>query len=169
MKEIEIRLDWQDVDLARLQGMLSGRFHGRYAWPLTIFAVLFVAIFGYRLLALRFGPGGTGLVAAGLALIVFAGIARWLNARVRRAIMAAPARRTPSTLVLTVDGIAGSGTLMAGRIPWRHVVDVVDSPKALLVLFSPVEFIPLPDSGLPDGMTRSALRTQIADWRTAAA
>jgi len=169
MNEIEVALDWREVDVAKIQSMLSNRFFGFWGW--TAVSVVTGATAGVGILFLwrLLGPGGSGIIAVGLAVIVFALLATRLQNKLRRAMFDVPARQEPSSITLDAAGIAAPGALIAGRIPWRWVTEIVDSEDILLVLFSPMEFIPLADSGLPDGMTRERLKAQIKTWREAAA
>ncbi len=169
MNEIEVGLDWREIEAAKIQSMLSNRFFGFWGW--TAVSVITGAAAGLAIVVLGrvMGPGGSGVIAIGLALIVFALLAMRLQNKLRRAMSDVPARQEPSSVTLDGAGISGPGALIAGRIPWRWVTEIVDSEDILLVLFSPVEFIPLADSGLPDGMTRAKLKAQIETWREAAA
>jgi hypothetical protein len=52
---------------------------------------------------------------------------------------------------------------------WDCVIDVVQYRDLMLLLLSPVEYIPFPISDLPDGLAIDALLKQIEDWRAATA
>jgi hypothetical protein len=169
MNEIEVALDWREIEAAKIQSMLSTRFFGRRGWRFVGFVATLTGIFSYFLGAVLLGPGASGALAVLAAILVFALLATRLQNKLGRAMFDLPARQQPSAVMLDAAGIAAPGALIAGRIPWRWVTEIVDSDDTLLVLFSPVEFIPLADSGLPDGMTRETLKAQIETWREAAA
>lgn len=166
--EIVVALDWREIDASRIQGRLAARFHGRWTWFFIGFAALFVALFCQGVLERVIGNGASGFLAACLGALVFIAMAQRQNKRLIRAMSAAPARQEASQISVGPDGIAAPGALAAGRIPWRWVTDVVEDEVGLLVLFSPLEFIPLVDASLPDGMARGTLKARIDAWREAA-
>jgi len=97
---------------------------------------------------------------------------RFLNAYWRKKLMremdAAPIRQGTRSVVLSADGISSPSSLIVGVMRWSDITDVAEQSDLTLLLFSPIEYIPLPDAGLPEGLTRAALLTQIASWRDAA-
>jgi len=171
MNEIEVARDWREVDVAAIQRKLNSRFHGRWAWFLVGFASVFVAVLGLVLIGTvspTLGPGTNGAFAVFIGVFAFILLAQRLQRKLMRAMFDVPARREPSVITLNAEGIAAPGALIAGRMPWRWVTEIVDWHDALLVLISPVEFIPLADSGLPAGMTREKLKAPIETWRETA-
>ncbi|MCF6234341.1 MAG: YcxB family protein [Rhodobacteraceae bacterium] len=174
MNAIEIkrdRGDRGDTDDARIARYLAARFYGRWSSILILGAAMVVVLAG--ILAVEFLlPRGhvppNWLVAfAPLSFAVFAGA--WLNTRrrnkLRRALNDAPIRRESRSVILSDLGIADIATVPGAAMPWRFVTGVVEYRDMVLLLLSPTEYIPLPVSGLPDGLDRAALLQQIAEWR----
>lgn len=85
-----------------------------------------------------------------------------------RAVYSAPIRQGVHSITMTADGINSPSSLVAGTLGWSKITEVIEVSDTTLILFSPIEYFPLPDSGLPDGMTRADLLDQIKQWRDAA-
>jgi len=82
---------------------------------------------------------------------------------------AAPIRTKCEFLYLSEYGVSDYGPPQKGNMSWDYVIDVVQYRDLMLLLLSPVEYIPFPISDLPDGLAIDALLKQIEDWRAATA
>lgn len=89
-------------------------------------------------------------------------IARRLR-QMHRLVVAAPIRRLPVRYVVSARGIMRNGALT----PWEMIVGVDTMPGMTLLLLSPFEAMPVPDTHLPTGVTSDALRRAIEGWRSA--
>lgn len=171
MSTIEIKRDWTEVNRPAIARYLTSRFYGR--WPriivlgVAMLAVLTGILAAELLLPRQYVPPNWLVAFAPLSLAVFVG--SWLNTRWRnklyRALNAAPIRRDNPGVRLSEHGISEPGLSSAAVLPWRFVTEVLGYKDMVLLLVSPTEYIVLPDSGLPDGLSRSALLQQIARWR----
>ncbi|PIE08619.1 MAG: hypothetical protein CSA74_01335 [Rhodobacterales bacterium] len=170
MNEITLALDWSEVDVKRIGAELSKRFHGRWAGVLTVFLFVFATVvtFGVAETVSPETGSSNGIWALFVGALVFSLRARQMNRKLMKAFHAAPVRQEVSTITLNAEGITAPGAMIAGQMPWRWITEIVEREDALLLLFSPVEFIPLPDKGLPEGMTRAALKAQLETWHAAA-
>ena len=174
MSAIEIKRDRGEIDDAGIARYLASRFHGRWSRILVLGAAMVVMLAG--ILAVEFllprqdVPPNWLVAFTPLSFAVFAGA--WLNTRrrnkLRRALNNTPIRRESRSVILSEQGISDIATMPGAALPWRFVTGVLEYRNMVLLLLSPIEYIPLPVSGLPDGLDRAALLDQIAEWRKAA-
>ncbi len=170
MNEIAVALDWREIDVKQIGAELRFRFFGLRASVVSWVLAACATVAGLAIADAvnpELGPSVNGAVAilAGALVLRLRGL--YLYRKLMRAILAAPCRQEASTIILDAEGITAPGALVYGRMPWRWITEIVERKDALLLLFSPVESIPLPDKGLPEGMTRAALKVQLETWRAA--
>ncbi len=175
MSAIEIRRDWSRIDHAAIARFLARRFYGPV--PRILVMVAGVAAFGAGLLLARALHPASFVHArwvAGLVPVSFMlASVHFLNGiwrrKLSRAVVGAPFRRENRKVILSARGICEFGPNDGSALNWRHVSDVVPYGKdTVLLLLSPLEYIPLQMDGLPPGVSRDALLERIAGWRSAA-
>jgi len=166
MSEVEVRLDWREIDNDKMGSILERRFLGYRSLTATGLVAGITTAAVMFMLAAYAPPLTIGIFGTLILLLVIVTV-RPIQ-KVKQAVSEAPIRQQTTTVIIGPEGIAAPGALVLGRIPWHHVIDVVETETALLILFSPVEYIPLADDSLPAGMPRAALAGQIGNWRKAA-
>jgi hypothetical protein len=97
-----------------------------------------------------------------LAMTILNGI--WKK-RLFREISQSPFRRKNRSVFLSKHGVSDFGPPHKNGLIWDYITEVVPYKNLVLLLLSPVEYIPLQMDGLPDGMTRESLLYQIGKWR----
>ena len=150
---------------------LIGRFHGRLRPWLMALAGLLGFLGGFYAMALAFGrdslpPGGASwILPAFVGLLCAIAVEDWNGARLRRAVRSAPFRQRQRDIRITLSeaGLHDGCTLFR----WSDIVEIVEFPGALLLLFSPLEYIALPYDSLPSHVSPEGLRTRIDGWRSA--
>ncbi len=104
-----------------------------------------------------------------MLVVVFLGL-MFINRKLRRRIYeSAPMFDRPWTVQLSVEGMHSHGPYTSGRTEWAAVVDVVEAKTATIVSLGGGGFVPLPNAGLPEGVTQHELLRRIDAWRSAAA
>ena len=173
MSEIVIKRDWGEINRAGIARFLNSRFYGRWPRIIILGVALMVLVAGILaaefLLPRRHVPPNWTVAFAPLYFAVVAAVllnARWRR-RLYRALNDAPIRRENLPVRLSRQGISDTGMAPETAMPWRFVTGVVEYRDMVLLLLSPTEYIPLPDSGLPDGLGRAGLLEQIGKWREA--
>jgi len=172
MDVIEIKRDWDKVKRQKITRFLTKRYYG--LWPsLAIWGVaLAVLVAGMQivdhLLPYRYQQHNwltamAPMYFAFLAMAILNGI--WKN-RLFREISQAPIRRKNRSVFLSRHGISDFGTPRENELVWDYITEVVPYKNLVLLLLSPVEYIPLQMDGLPDGMARESLLEQIEKWRS---
>jgi len=175
MSVIEIKRDWSKINRPKINRFLARRFYGW--WPavtitLLLAIILTVGILGIQyFLPEKYYPQDW---LAAFVLFYFMAIAlSMLNGfwkkKLLRNMAAAPIRTKCESLFLSEYGVSDYGPPQKGNMSWDYVIDVVQHRDLVLLLLSPMEYIPFPISSLPDGLTSDALLKQIEDWRAATA
>ena len=107
-----------------------------------------------------------------LAAALF-GLAIWVRRRRLQAHVVATAGKTwsrqgPRTMTIDGTGIASAGAGYASSLAWSMVTDVIKVGPHTVMVFSPYEFVAIPDAALPVSLTPEAFLVRIADWRARA-
>jgi len=168
---IEIQRDWGELDRPKINRFLTKRYYG--LWPgIVIWGVaLFVLVAGIltvdHLLPHRFQQRNW---LAAMAPIYFAFLAMTIlntlwKKRLFQDLIETPLRRNNRSVFLSENGVSDFGPPQENDLVWSYITDVVPYKNLVLLLLSPVEYIPLQMDGLPDGMTRESLLEQIEKWR----
>lgn len=173
MDEIIVAIKWADINHAKINKVLAKRFYG---WlPAFIIPLVAIATFTILTIALK-SYLGAKTFHLGMSIAVFPVFAAFfvtgrLNAywkkKLMRAVSSAPIRQGVHSIIMTADGITTPNSTVIGTLGWSKITEVIEVSDTTLILFSPIEYFPLPDSDLPDGITRAALLDQIAKWREA--
>ncbi|WP_457649288.1 hypothetical protein [Profundibacter sp.] len=170
---IEIKRDWDKVKRPKITRFLTKRYFG--LWPsIAIWSVaLAVLVAGMQivdhLLPYRYQQHNwlaamAPMYFAFLAMTILNGI--WRKCLFRK-ISQAPIRRKNRSVFLSEYGVSDFGPPRKNELTWDYITEVVPYKNLILLLLSPVEYIPLELDGLPDGMTRESLLEQIEKWRKA--
>jgi hypothetical protein len=72
------------------------------------------------------------------------------------------------TVALSVSGFRTRGPYTQGHTEWAAVVDVLETKTATIISLGAGGFVPLPNAGLPEGVTQAELLRRIDAWRAAA-
>jgi len=175
MDEIVIKIDWTQINRPKIYRQLTKRYYGTAPRLIIIAAAMALLILSFIVMRATFGPSFFPQNGANYIFpLMCAGIGmRVLNNHWRKKLLheldSAPVRQGIRSVILTPDGVTSPSSLILGSINWPEITEVVELPDTTLILFSPLEYIPLPDNGLPSGLTRAALLDQIAEWRKASA
>ena len=172
MSVIEIKRDWGSINRPKINRFLTKRYYG--VWPsIVIWGVaLLVLVAGIltvdHLLPHRFQQRNW---LAAMAPMYFAFLAMTIlnslwKKRLLRSMEEAPLRSNNRSVFLSEHGVSDFGPPHEDGLIWDYITDVVPYNNLVLLLLSPVEYIPLQMDGLPEGMTREAFLDQIAKWRT---
>lgn len=171
MDEIEIQCDWSKIPRQKYSNLLAKRFYGwlpQILIPVTGVMTAFLVILVLRAIvnptdlpaswAVAFVPFYLGYIVAKL-------MNDYWKRRLFKALGSAEIRRQGQSIFLSKHGISISGFDDNYPVGWPVVTEVVETKDTTLLLMSPTEYFPLPDEGLPSGLTRPALLEQIAEWR----
>ena len=173
MSVIEIRRDWSKINRSKINKFLARRFYGW--WPIVTITLLLAIILSAGVLGIQYFLPARYYPKSWLAAFVlfyFVAIALsilngfWKKKLLAR-MAAAPIRTKCKSLYLSEYGLSDYGPPQEGNMSWDYVIDVVQHRDLVLLLLSPVEYIPFPINDLPDGLTSDALLKQIEDWRAA--
>jgi hypothetical protein len=153
MTPIEITFDWKDVNQAAAAKALA-----RNAQPpmwQTLALLVGGALLAYLFDTFVVGSNGTGGVW-GFGIGVYACIAwNWLRFRITaKGIANSPTRASTMTLSLDQDGYSAKTELSHGWTAWSTVKAIKPTKDMIVVAVGTVEYFPILDSALPDGMTR---------------
>ena len=168
---IEIKRDWGKIKRQKITRFLTKRYYG--LWPgLAIWGVALAVLVGGmqivdHLLPNRYQQHNwlaamAPMYFAFLAMTILNGI--WKK-RLFREISQAPLRRKNRSVFLSKYGVSDFGPPHENDLIWDYITEVVPYKNLVLLLLSPVEYIPLQMDGLPDEMTRESLLEQIEKWR----
>lgn len=169
MTAITVMVDWQALPSPRIQARLVRR-----ADPVWFRAVLLIAPLAAYALGVSITISATDgdfrlayLWPFLLPILVFLALTIVRRRRLQKMMRMAPIRLGEGRILLDETGFSAPGARIIGGLSWDMVVDVVEDPVGLLLLISPIEYIPLPDAGLPEGMSRADLLARISGWRGA--
>ena len=169
--EVEIKRDWDKIKHAEISHVLTERFFGPkpgvFEW-LRIFAVMLATILVIdRFLPYQVQPRNwiIGIAPVLFVILIELSLKSFRARRLLRAITNAPIRRKNRSVFLSRHGISDFGTPRENELVWDYITEVVPYKNLVLLLLSPVEYIPLQMDGLPDGMARESLLEQIEKWR----
>ena len=174
MSVIEIKRDWGAINRPKINRFLTKRYYG--LWPgIVIWGVaLLVLVAGIltvdHLLPHRFQQRNWLAVMAPMyfAFLAMTILNSLWKKRLFRQLEEAPLRSNNRSVFLSEHGVSDFGPPQENGLIWDYITDVVPYKGLVLLLLSPVEYIPLQMDGLPVGMTRESLLEQIAKWRTKA-
>lgn len=100
-------------------------------------------------------PIALGLIGATLAARDYnAGLAKKLWDDLQNA----PFYAKPKSFELTHDGVRGFEVNM---IEWSLISQILEYSSGVALLYTPAHYVPIPDRALPDGVSRTALLTEI--------
>lgn len=165
---LHLTYSWQDIPVAKLHARLTNRFYGPLRWIVLILA-LTVLFSTFTLLSARVFPGETQgqlpTILAALACAVTLGVGNTLgHKRLQAALLEAPIRQKDCSLAINAYGIAAAGGALHSSADWTDVTEVVELGSFVLIMLSPLEYIPIPDFALPPDMTRADLVVQLRQW-----
>jgi len=174
MDVIEVKRDWSKINRGLIGGFLTRRYYGYGAifigisTALIVFSILAFAIsysYPQSIGPLNWLIGSIPLYFTLIAILISN---RFWRKKLVMDLNRAPVRTKTKVVYLSEHGLSDFSIPHKNEMTWDYITNVVEYKDVVLLLLSPIEFIPLPDSGLPTGMTRAALLDQIAEWRKAA-
>lgn len=178
---VTITVDWTPAMMAEANRVFTQSLNRRVKWWLiVVFAACagVGAAFGPEIVGLFRGPApGLGYnrgYTDGMIMVIGAAFLGVVGMRVaglillRRQTSLVPFFERPWTIEVSLAGIRTKGPYNAGRIDWLAVVDVLPGRTVTVISLGRGGFLPIPDVGLPSGMTPGELRTQLALWHNAA-
>lgn len=178
-----IVVDWTPTLLGAGAKVFQKRQQRKIGWklPLLLFVLAVLLItFAIRLIEdmlLRpehdlasFEAGVVaGSVQAVFFLIVFVVAIVVINRHFRGQFYSgSPIFERPWTVQLSVEGMDSRGPYTYGHTDWAAVVDVLETKTLTIISLGAGGFIPLPNDGLPEGVTQAELLRRIDAWRAAA-
>ncbi len=168
LDRIEIRHPWSDAllresNIMSAQSIDTGGYWAGMMPGIVVGLISFSAI--STLYSDQFGAVigiFTGYFANGIA-------GDWAQRRLMKRFvkqsLLAPTKAGETVLTIDHTGIRIDHPLHETLLRWASVMDLISGPLALHVIVGPNQSIPLPDRGLPDGVTREDLRRDIQIWR----
>jgi hypothetical protein len=183
MDRVTVTIDWEPKLLLSGATTFQKNQQRRIGWKLPVIA--FIGVVGLMMFLTRtvetqmfgldhhrpsFEAGvNAGLLQAAIFFVVtFIGYLLFAKHLQRTMYTEAPLFERPWAAALSVEGISTKGPYSHGHHDWAAVVDVIAAKKAIIVSLGAGGFIPLPDSGLPEGVTQADLLRRIEAWRSAA-
>ena len=169
---IYLTYSWRDIPVAKLTNRLTVRFFGPLRWIALLLAVT-VLFASFILLQKHVFPheSGTQLstVLAAMACALMLGLGNTLgHKRLQAALMAAPIRQKPCSLAINRHGIASEGGALHSHVEWSDVTEIAEMGSFVLIMLSPLEYIPIPEFSLPPDLSRTELVEQLREWHEAA-
>lgn len=170
MDEIRVRLKIAEMVNAKYASRVLKR-GGSPIWFLVgLAAALFVTIIGSRLvieaLGIRFpelqvyGPIALGVIV-GFVLLRQRGKKKYNEVR------SAPLNQLDTDVWVDAEGVHTSSEASRCSFAWSHIVDVMTSKDAILVLITPNQYLVIPYNKLPEGVTPAEAWAAIEAWRGA--
>ncbi|MEL6978630.1 MAG: YcxB family protein [Pseudomonadota bacterium] len=139
-------------------------------WWNALIICSFIGCAAMPTIAPRFGFEGGGaqilLLALSLGLAIYRMIVR--GRRFRAALEDAPGRQGESEMTLDPEGVRLIHPGAEYFVRWSHVEAAILAPRGLLILTSPVEYLPIPTEALPIGETPESMKARIEAWIAAA-
>lgn len=168
MNEIKVTLDWSQINTEKLGAFIVNRFFGYWSTFYQMFAPFFVVGIVFAVLETDHGPADKLFLSllSGAAVHLF--LTMWRQRKFKAARDTAPFRQEVATMLIGPQGITGSDAKITGLMPWRWVTEILEAENTVLLMMAPVDYLVVPISGLPEGMTRSEFVAQIEVWRSAA-
>jgi hypothetical protein len=169
---IYLSFSWQDIPVAKLNNRLMMRFFGPLRWIALLLAVT-VLFASFNLLQTHVFPHESGAhvstVLAAIACALMLGVGNTLgHKRLQAALMAAPIRQRACSLAINQHGVAAEGGALYANVDWADVTEIAEMGNFVLIMMSPLEYIPIPDFSLPPDMTRAELVERLRYWHGAA-
>lgn len=167
---IYLHFSWRDVPVARLSDRLTSRFFGPLRWVLLILSVT-VLLSTYAILSTTIYPDDDGghmsVILAIVACVTLLGIGNTLgHKRLQAALMAAPLRQRDCALAINQYGINAEGGALHAQVDWADVTEIAEVGGFVLIMLSPLEYIPIPIFALPKDLRQSDLVAQLRQWHT---
>ncbi|MGH1367915.1 MAG: YcxB family protein [Maritimibacter sp.] len=166
MREILIDIDWTSFNRRKILSELLRAHLGKRRMWLEFGVVALVFLVSSAGVIWVQGNRYDPLAAYPVFFAIFATV--WVLRRraldMDKSALAAPFRQTPNTVRLTPEGVSAASFLVLG-LRWDMITKVRERNDGVLLLLSPLEFVWLPDAGLPDDVDRAALLRQIEEWR----
>ena len=168
---IYVTYSWQDIPVAKLTNRLTMRFFGPLRWIALLLAVT-VLFASFNLLQTHVFPQENGThmstVLAAMACAAMLGIGNTLgHKRLQAALMAAPIRQKECSLAINQYGIAAEGGALHAHVDWADVTEIAEMGGFVLIMLSPLEYIPIPEFSLPPEWTRQDLLLRLREWHEA--
>ncbi len=158
---------------AALQPRLMARWR-RGGWTGRILAVVGGGLVGAAIAAassmldIPFWAGlALGLGPTVLYVALTQAIFRTTLKRIAREQANAPWREGDSTVRLDAEGIAIADANGRTFLPWSHVIDVIEAEGHLLLLLSPLEYVPVPQDAVTP-LTLDDVADRVERWRSPA-
>lgn len=169
---IYLSYSWQDIPVAKLTTRLTNRFFGPLRWLVLILSVI-VLFSTYTLLREHVftdeGSTQMSTLLSAVASSLMLGIGATLgHKRLQAAMMQAPIRQKDCALAINRHGIAAEGGALHAQVDWADVTEIVELGAFVLVMLSPLEYVPIPVFALPPDMEREDLIEQLRTWHQAA-
>lgn len=182
-EKIAVTVDWTPALLGAGSKAFQKRQQRKIGWKtpaLLVFVFIFVVFGVFQLLervllkpehdTASFEAGvGAGMVQVVVFLVLFFIAILIVNRQLRRAFYrGSPIFERPWTIQLSVEGMRTQGPYTYGHTDWAAVVDVLETKTATIISLGAGGFVPLPNDGLPDGVSQAELLRRIDAWRAAA-
>jgi|GEM_PF-3242389 len=174
MDGIKVQCDWSKIPRQKYSNLLAKRFYGwlpQILIPVAVFGTIVLAILGLKaILDPRTLPPlwGVAFIPFYLGYVVSRLMNNYWKRRLFSVVGNSAFLQLDRQVFLSKLGISISGFDDNYPIGWPAVTEVVETKDTTLLLISPIEYFPIPDDGLPAGLTRTALLDQISQWRNAA-
>ena len=171
MDKIEVHCNWSKIPRQKYSRFLAKRFYGwtpRIMIPIAAILTVIICVLAIHKFANpRDIPRSWAIAILPFyfGFMVFSLMNGYWKRRLFKALAAAPIRQLNRPFFLSKNGISNAGFNDDYAVGWRLITDVVETKEATLLMISPIEYFPIPDSGLPEGMTRMALLEQVSNWR----
>ena len=171
MDKIEVYCDWSKIPRQKYSRFLAKRFYGwvpRILIPIAAIITVVISILAIHKFANpRDIPKSWAIAIIPFYfgfMVVYLMNSYWKR-RLFKALGTAPIRQLNRPVFLSKHGISNSGFNDDYPVGWQLITDVVETKDTTLLLISPIEYFPIPDSGLPAGLTRATLLNEITKWR----
>ena len=170
MDEIRIRLKIAEI----VSGKYAGRVLRRRGFPLGFFMgfliAIFVSIFASGFIVRQVAPGVEFLEAftpLAVGMVVAFAMLRYRGRRRLDEVREAPLNREETELWVDAEGIHTASTGAKSSFAWSHILDVIGTKDAILVLLTPVQYLAIPHAKLPEGVSPQQAMEMIQGWRGA--
>ncbi|SFR34378.1 hypothetical protein [Litoreibacter janthinus] len=158
MTPVEFFFDWKDVNQAAASKALARNYTPK--WWVTLALLLggvALAVLVDRALFRSSGGGGLWGLLIGIYLCIGWNALRYRN--MRDGISNSPVRKGGVTVAFDQDGFRVRTALTENWCDWSTITAIRPVNGLIVLAIGDVEYLPIIDSALPDGMTRQAMLT----------
>jgi hypothetical protein len=159
---------WDAVDNRAAAKSLRRNFEPHWALSVGIFAAGLLAAIFIGLAIARYPQPEVTMFGFAIGILSMNLVLRIRSRKIQAVTRAAPQRQGEMSTHASDKGIEIKGQGIRSSAQWSAIAEVREARGMILLCLSGMEFFPLPDSALPDGITHDDAHRLLKGWHTAA-